>query len=140
LCVFNLHGQSLWLKWARALLTSQNVYKTAIQLSLHHLQEILVKKFLIVLLMTLSATAMAHGRGGYWARGHGGAWHWMVPTIIGGAIVYEVARQQPVIVQQPVVVQSPQPVVVQPQAPSCSPWTETQNPDGTITRTRTCTQ
>ena len=91
-----------------------------LELSLQHLQETLVKKFLIVLLMTLSATAMAHGRGGYWARGYGGAWQWMVPTIIGGAIVYEVARQQPVIVQQPVVVQPPQPVVVQPQTQSCT--------------------
>ena len=99
-----------------------------------------MKKILTVLLMTICVTAMAHGRGGYWARGHGGGWHWMVPTIIGGAIVYEVARQQPVIVQQPVVVQPQQPVPVQPTAQTCSPWTETQNPDGTITRTRTCAQ
>jgi hypothetical protein len=63
----------------------------------------------------------------------------MVPTIIGGAIVYEVARQQPVYVQQPVFVQQ-QPVVLEPQNQSCSPWTETQNPDGTVTRTRTCTK
>ena len=99
-----------------------------------------MKKILTVLAMTLSLTAMAHGHGGYWARGYGGAWQWMVPTIIGGAIVYEVARQQPVIIQQPVVVQPQQPVIVQPPNPNCSPWTETQNPDGTITRTRTCTQ
>jgi len=45
-----------------------------------------------------------------------------------------------VYVQQPVIIQQQQPVVVQPQNQSCSPWTETQNPDGTITRTRTCTQ
>ena len=64
---------------------------------------------------------------------------WMVPTIVGGAIVYEVARQQPVYVQQPVIVQQ-QPVVVESQNQSCSPWTETQNPDGTVTRTRTCTK
>lgn len=99
-----------------------------------------MKKIMTVLLMTFSLSAMAHGHGGYWARGHGGAWQWMVPTIIGGAIVYEVARQQPVIIQQPVVVQPQQPVVVQPQSQACSPWTETQNPDGTITRTRTCSQ
>jgi hypothetical protein len=65
----------------------------------------------------------------------------MIPTIIGGAIVYEAARQQPVYVQQqPVIIQQQPSVVVQPQNQSCSPWTETQNPDGTITRTRTCTQ
>lgn len=100
-----------------------------------------MKKILAVVLMTISASAMAHGHGGYWARGgYGGGWQWMVPTIIGGAIIYEAARQQPVYVQQPVIVQQPQPVVVQPQNQSCSPWTETQNPDGTITRTRTCNQ
>lgn len=101
-----------------------------------------MKKIMTLLAMTLSLTAMAHGHGhgGYWARGYGGAWQWMVPTIIGGAIVYEVARQQPVIIQQPVVVQPQQPVVIQPPNQSCSPWTETQNPDGTITRTRTCAQ
>ncbi len=104
-----------------------------------------MKKILTAVLMTVSLTAMAHGHGGYWARGYGGGWQWMVPTIIGGAIVYEVARQQPVYVQQPVIVQQQaQPVVVQPQANQtnqvCSPWTETQNPDGTITRTRTCAQ
>ena len=103
-----------------------------------------MKKILAIVLMTLSASAMAYGHGGhhggYWARGNGGAWQWMVPTIIGGAIVYEIARQQPVYVQQPVIIQQQQPVVVQPQNQSCSPWTETQNPDGTVTRTRTCTQ
>jgi hypothetical protein len=101
-----------------------------------------MKKLLTALLMTVSLSAMAHGHGGYWARGYGGAWQWMVPSIIGGAIVYEVARQQPVYVQQPVIVQpQAQPVLVQPQPiQNCSPWTETQNPDGTITRTRTCAQ
>jgi hypothetical protein len=101
-----------------------------------------MKKLLVILLMTLCASAMAqrHHGGGYWARGYGGGWQWMVPTIIGGAIVYEVARQQPVYVQQPVIIQQQQPVLVQPQNQSCSPWTETQNLDGTITRTRTCTQ
>ena len=102
-----------------------------------------MKKFLLLMLMTISATAMAQGHhgGGYWARGYGGGWQWMIPTVIGGAIVYEAARQQPVYVQQqPVIIQQQQPVVVQPQNQSCSPWTETQNPDGTITRTRTCTQ
>ena len=101
-----------------------------------------MKKFLLIVLMTLSVSAMAQGRhgGGYWGRGYGGGLQWMIPTVIGGAIVYEAARQQPIYVQQPVIVQQQQPVVVQPQNQSCSPWTETQHPDGTITRTRTCTQ
>jgi hypothetical protein len=60
------------------------------------------------------------------------AWNWMVPAIIGGAIVYEASRQT----------QPPQTVIIQQQSvdTNCSPWTETQNPDGTITRTRTCTK
>jgi len=79
-----------------------------------------------------------HGHhGGHWARGNGGGWTWMVPALIGGAIIYEAARNQPpMVVQQPVIVQNP-PVVVQ---QNCSPWTETQHADGTITRTRTCQQ
>jgi hypothetical protein len=67
---------------------------------------------------------------------HNGGVNWMVPAIIGGAVVYSTTRPEPVVVQQPVVVQT-SPVTVQ---QNCSPWTETQNPDGTITRTRTCAQ
>jgi hypothetical protein len=39
-----------------------------------------------------------------------------------------------------VVVQQPQIVVQNPpvQMQTCTPWTETQHPDGNITRTRTC--
>ncbi len=72
----------------------------------------------------------AHGySSGYWARGHGGnGWVWVVPVIVGGAIIYEATRQPP-----------PQTIIIQqPVEPNCSPWTEIQNPDGTITRTRTC--
>ena len=72
----------------------------------------------------------AHGYGGgHWARGHGGnGWMWVVPAIVGGVIVYEVNRQPP-----------PQTIIIQQSVePNCSPWTEIQNPDGTITRTRTC--
>ncbi len=99
-----------------------------------------MKKVLALLLLTLSAGAMAqhpgHGfRHGHWERGGSGGWTWMVPALIGGAIIYEAARQQP-----PVIIQQ-QPVVVQPQpVQNCSPWTEVQNPDGSITRTRTCMQ
>jgi len=102
-----------------------------------------MKKFTItLLLMVLSAPVFAqhhHGHHGHW-RHHGGPnpWVWVAPTIIGGVIGYEIARNQPPVVvqQQPVVVQ-PSPVIVQ---QNCSPWTETQHSDGTVTRTRTCTQ
>lgn len=62
---------------------------------------------------------------------------WVGPaivTIIGSAVVADVIsrnRKETVIVQQPAVVQ---------QTQTCSAWTETQNPDGTITRSRTCSQ
>lgn len=111
-----------------------------------------MKKLLVLMLLTLSASAMAqhhshgfrHGPGfghghGHWARGHSGAWNWAVPAAIGGLIIYEATRQ-------PVVVQ-PNPVIIQQQTlplpqvnPTCTPWTEVQSSDGTITRTRTCTQ
>ena len=97
-------------------------------------------KKLILAVLTLSAMAPVfaqHHHYGYRPIHHHRHWHphygWVVPAIVGGAVVYSVTRPDPVIVQQPPVV-LPQPVA------NCSPWTETQNPDGTITRTRTCTQ
>lgn len=86
-----------------------------------------------------SAFAGPHGHHGHWHhRGGPSPWIWVAPTIIGGVVGYEIARsQQPVVVQPPVVIQQP-PVVI--QAQNCGPWTQVQNPDGTITTTRTCTQ
>ena len=101
-----------------------------------------MKKILVALsLLALTGTAMAqhyHGHGlrhhGHY-RGPGFGW-WVAPVVVG-AIGYELGKQQTVVVQQPpVVLQNP------PLNPNqvCSPWTETQNSDGTITRTRTCNQ
>jgi len=53
-------------------------------------------------------------------------WDVAVPVFIGGVIGYEISKNQ-----RP-------PVVEQQTLPNCGPWTETQNSDGTITRTRTC--
>ena len=100
-----------------------------------------MKKFLLALsLIALTGSAMAqhhghgfrhHGHHGY-HRGPSIGW-WVAPVVIG-AIGYELGRQQTVVVQQPqIVVQNP-PV----QGQICTPWTETQHPDGNITRTRTC--
>lgn len=100
-----------------------------------------MKKILAILMLVAGTSAMAHGPGfrphHHW---HHPSYGWVVPTIIGGVVGYEIARQQqPVVVQQqPVIVQNP-PVVYQPQ-PTCGPWIETQNPDNTITRSRTCSQ
>ena len=98
-----------------------------------------MKKYLAILLLALSVPAMAqhhsfrhHGHHGH-HRGPGIGW-WVAPVVVG-AIGYELGRQQQVIIQQPQAI----PVIVQ-QSQYCSPWTETQNADGTITRTRTCSQ
>lgn len=92
-----------------------------------------MKKIFIGLLLTISATAFAHGPHGHWRHGGDSRWFWMTPMIVGGAVAYEVSRP-PVIVQQPVVVQQNQVYTDS----ACSPWTQIQNPDGTITSTRTC--
>jgi hypothetical protein len=107
----------------------------------------LLLSFLVVMagMGTCVSHAEAHGyyHGGYYRGG------WVAPAIIGGVIGYGMARPYynpyyypPVIVEQsPVIVQQP-PVYIQQPAPAqnCSPWTETQRPDGTISRTRTCAQ
>ena len=78
----------------------------------------------------------AHHHGhGHWQRN--GGLNWVVPAIIGSAIIYSSTRPEPIIVQQPIMVQQPVPVL---QGQNCSPWTETQSSDGSITRTRTCNQ
>lgn len=95
-----------------------------------------MKKLLIAIIISLTTFgAQAHGPHGYW-RPHHNSWSWVAPAVIGGVIVYEATRP-PVYVQPapPVIVQQP-PVVVQGQ--NCSPWTQIQNPDGSITTTRTC--
>jgi len=94
-----------------------------------------MKKLLAVFLLLIAGTASAqhfHHHHGYWQRGYNGGWNWVAPTIIGGVIGYEIARNQtPVVVQQ-------QPVIVQQQQSGCTSWREVQSSDGTIYRERTC--
>jgi hypothetical protein len=75
-----------------------------------------MKKLIALLLISLSATAMAqhhHHRGGYHGGYHGGGgWGWIAPAVIGGAVVYAATRPQ-VVVQQPPVVLQQSPVIVQ---------------------------
>ena len=103
-----------------------------------------MKKLIALVLITLSATAIAqyphhnHRPGGWGYNG------WIAPVIVSGVIGYEIARHQspPVIVQQPVIVQ-PAPVTPyygQSQSQTCTAWNEIQTPDGRIYRERTCTQ
>lgn len=103
-------------------------------------EDIFMKKLLLTLSLVVCSTAFAgphhyghHGHG-HWRHHPGSGWNWVVPAIIGGAIVYEVTKPPVVVQQPPVVVQQP----TQQQTQNCSPWTEIQNSDGSITRTRTC--
>ena len=102
-----------------------------------------MKKLLLALSMLAvvgTSNAQWHHHG-YYRGGYGG--NWVAPALIGGVIGYELSRpryyEPPVVVQQPVIVQQ-QPVYTVTPQPSCTVWTETQHADGTITRTRTCTQ
>ena len=104
-----------------------------------------MKKFLAILLLTVSGTVLA-GPHGYYSgyRHHGHAMYhggsnsgWIAPLIIGGVVGAAIANRP--IAQTETVIVRPQPLIVQ-QQQNCTVWTETQNPDGTITRTRTCTQ
>jgi hypothetical protein len=96
--------------------------------------------FLIVSVSTMAQPGFRH----YHHHGYypGPNYGWVAPTIIGGVIGYEIARNQPpVIVQQPVIVQpAPPATVYYGQTQTCTEWVEVQQPDGTITRTRTCRQ
>ena len=98
-----------------------------------------MKKLIAIFLLMVSASAFAqhhHGR----HHGHGFRPHsWIGPTIIGGVIGYEIARQQPIIIQQPMFVQQ-QPVIIQQSPQVCTDWKEIQYSDGRIYRERTCTQ
>ena len=103
-----------------------------------------MKRLVALLFLTVSVSAMAqpgfryHHHHGYYP---GPNYGWVAPTIIGGVIGYEIARNYPpVIVQQPVVVQQAPATVYYGQSQQCTAWTEVQNYDGTITRTRTCSQ
>lgn len=100
-----------------------------------------MKKSVLVLSLLLSAPAFAqHYHGHYHGYRGGPGFGWWVAPVVTGVIGYEIARsQQPIVVQQqPVIVQQP-PIVYQPNQ-NCGPWLETMNSDGTVTRTRTCTQ
>lgn len=94
-----------------------------------------MRRLLTITLLLFATSAFAHGPyHGHWRHGGDNRWYWLAPVVVGGVIGYEMARpSQPIIVNQ-----TPPPVIYQQQ--NCSPWTQIQNPDGTITMTRTCTQ
>jgi len=92
-----------------------------------------MKKLIAIFLLMLSASAFAQHHHGH-HHGYGfRPYSWIGPTIIGGVIGYEIARQQPIIIQQ-------QPVIIQQSPQVCTDWKEIQYPDGKIYRERTCSQ
>ena len=92
-----------------------------------------MKRLLLTLLLITSTTTFAHG---HWVGRPGGGWNWVAPAVVGGVIGYEIARP-PVVIQQGPQVIYQQPTVIYNDS-NCSPWTQIQNPDGSITTTRTC--
>jgi len=77
-----------------------------------------------------------HGHHGGHHNQHRPNYNWgpVIGGAILGAVVYDIYNR-PVIVQQP-------PVVYTEQAPvqQCGPWTKVHNANGTVTRSRTCSQ
>jgi len=77
-----------------------------------------MKTLIAVLALTLSSTAFAQHHGHRWHHGHHHHrhWHsnhsWVVPAIIGGAVVYAATRPDPVVVQQPTIVLQPNQVII----------------------------
>ena len=103
-----------------------------------------MKKLIALILLAGSLSAQSqpgfrhHHHHGYYS---GYNYGWVAPTIIGGVIGYEIARNYPpVVVQQPVIVQQAPATVYYGQTQTCSEWIEVQQSDGTIVRTRTCRQ
>ncbi len=75
-----------------------------------------MKTLIAALALTLSSTAFAqhghHNRHHNWHHKHHDHGRWIVPAIIGGAVVYAATRPDPVIVQQPTVVLQPNQVII----------------------------
>lgn len=98
------------------------------------------KLILAFALLTITGSAMAQHYHGHGFRHHGPRIiyrdNWIAPAvgalIIGAAVNEAYNRNQ----QSQVIIQTPPTTLGQ----VCTPWTETQNSDGTITRTRTCNQ
>jgi hypothetical protein len=77
-----------------------------------------MKKLLAFLALTASSLALAsphhHGHRHFHHRHWHSppAHHWVVPALIGGAVVYAATRPDPVVVQQPTVVLQPNQVII----------------------------
>ena len=94
-----------------------------------------MKKLIVGVLLAMSSVAWAHSpyhNGWHYRHHHHGNYNWVIPAVIGGAVVYGMTRPAETVIVQP----QPQ-VIVTPQN-GCTAWREIQQPDGTIIRERTC--
>jgi len=94
-----------------------------------------MKKFIIslcLLLVTLPVLANPYHNRHHPRYSYYNGWVWVAPTIIGGVVGYEIARnQQSVVIQQsPVIIQNIE----------CDEWKEVRHADGRITQERICHQ
>lgn len=95
----------------------------------------------VLVLTSVPAMAQYHGpRYNHHHHGYHRSGGWVAPLVLGGVVGYAMTRSDPVVQQPAVILPPPAPVIYSAPAPACTPWTETQSSDGTITRTRTCTQ
>ena len=92
-----------------------------------------MKKLITLSLLALAVSAQAQH---HHHHRHGG--NWIAPVIVGGVIGYALTRNYSEPVYNYGYVPPPTVIVQQPIRSACTPWTETQHADGTITRTRTC--
>jgi hypothetical protein len=101
-----------------------------------------MKKFILslVLLGSIPAFAQYHHHV-YHSHGyrHGSNWGPVIGGAILGAVIYDIYNRPVVVQQPPVIVQQPPQVIYQSNN-NCGPWIETQHPNGSITRSRTCNQ
>jgi len=75
-----------------------------------------MKKILLIALLAILSTtpAYADGRGGHGGgHGGGGGW-WIIPALIGGALIYDLTRPPPVYAQPAPVYMEPAPVYARP--------------------------
>lgn len=102
-----------------------------------------MKKIIALLLVFASGAALAghhrhgwHNHNHHYRPHHHGHHHghhrWVLPAVIGGAVIYGLSRSG-----ETVLVQPQTQILVGPNQ-NCSPWRETQQFDGTIVRERTC--
>ena len=77
-----------------------------------------MKTLLAILVFTFSSTVFAQHGGHRWHNGHHHHRHfhsnnsWIVPAVIGGAVVYAATRPAPVVVQQPTIILQPNQIIV----------------------------